>query len=300
MFKPILVWIITLVAASVMSSLAFAQELTEPVPPGWHLCPRCQTPKQRVEAEKLKPKDHPFNPHDLSGVWGGVSAGGVFRLGEQSAFTTKDQGGRSEGTPPPMTPFGKERYNATLTEEAPDGGPVSNSKDPMLICDPLGWPRLFTYNYGFEIITLPDRVLQNFVWGNAWRTIWTDGRKLPENPPELRFMGWAVGHWDGDTFVVESNGYDDRSWLNEDFPVRKNGFTHSDQMRIEERWKRTSYGTIEAQLTVIDPKTYTQPWKTDVHEFSLLPNTEIWEYFCVPSDSADFNRRVLRPATGAK
>ena len=66
-----------------------------------------------------------------------------------------------------------------------------------------------------------------------------------------------VGRWEGDTFVVESNGYDDRSWLNASNP--DGGFTHSDEMKVVERYKRVDYGTLEEELTIIDPKTYTQP-----------------------------------------
>jgi hypothetical protein len=71
-------------------------------------------------------------------------------------------------------------------------------------------------------------------------------------------------------------------------------------MRITERWKRTSYGLLEVQLTVVDPKVYEKPWVTDWVKHTLLPSTELWEYFCVPSDSTDFNERVVKPSNGAK
>ena len=103
-------------------------------------------------------------------------------------------------------------------------------------------------------------MLQFFELTHTWRTIWTDGRKLPASPPEPRWMGWNVGRWDGDTFVVESTGYDDRSWLTDTMP--DGGWPHSDEMRIVERWRRVNYGTLEVQMTVTDPKTYTQPWVT--------------------------------------
>src|SRR5437870_12819014 len=80
---------------------------------------------------------------------------------------------------PAFTAWGYEQYQATRSEESPLGIPLSNSKDPMMRCDPLGYPRLFAYNYGFEFLQLPDRAIQFFEWGHNWRTIWTDGRKLP-------------------------------------------------------------------------------------------------------------------------
>lgn len=76
---------------------------------------------------------------------------------------------------PPMTPLGKQLYDATKSEETPAGVPLSNSKDGMLICDPLGFPRLFAYNYGFEFVQLPDRVLQFFAHHLERRAETADG-----------------------------------------------------------------------------------------------------------------------------
>src|SRR5437867_7524418 len=161
-------------------------------------------------------------------------------------------------------------------------------------CDPAGWPRLYTDNYGFEFIMLPDRVIQFFEIGHTWRTIWTDGRKLPAEPPEPRWMGWSVGHWEGDTFVIESNGYDDRSWLDAARP--DGGWTHSEDMRIVERVRRVNYGMLEWEMTVIDPKTYTQPWVTPKATIKLVAGTELGEDFCVPSDYKQFNQQLISPA----
>jgi hypothetical protein len=169
----------------------------------------------------------------------------------------------------------------------------------MLICDPLGYPRLFAYNYGFEFVVLPNRVLQFFEFGHSWRDIWTDGRQLPEEPPQPRWMGYAVGRWEGDTFVVESNGYDDRSWLSEDRRDRRWGFPHSDKLRVVERYRRTSYGTLDASLTIIDPEIFTKPWTTS-GTIQLSPGTELWEYMCVTSESEAYNRDKLRPQVGVK
>ena len=188
---------------------------------------------------------------------------------------------------PPLTPYGKQIYEATRSDI-----PTTNSKDGMLICDPLGYPRWSTYNYGVEFV-MPDRVLQFFEWGHTWRTIWTDGRKLPTDPPQQRWLGYAVaGHWEGDTFVVEGNGYDERSWITEDRRSRIHGFAHSAEMRTIERYKRTSYGVLEAEMTVIDPKVFTEPWVTK-GKIELRPSAELWEYFCVPSESDDYNKRLI-------
>ena len=141
---------------------------------------------------------------------------------------------------------------------------------------------------------LPDRVLQFFEWGHTWRTIWTDGRELMDTPPVPNWLGWNVGRWEGDTFVIESNGFDARSWI-ERTPARDRlpggGLPHSDQMRVVERYMRVDYGTLEAELTVMDPQVYTEPWVTPKATIKLVPDTELWEYFCVPSESDSFNKR---------
>jgi hypothetical protein len=253
-----------------------------PPPPGWKSCPRCQNEQDRKEANaRYKVEGRTFNPRDLSGVWGYQGVGATFR------------------TPPPFTPWGKERFDATIGEKNAAGEPL-HTKDTsgegagsLVNCDPKGWPRLHTYNYGFEFIQLPDRVLQFFELTHTWRTIWTDGRKLPENPPQLHWMGWNVGRWEGNTFVVESNGYDDRSWLSDTTP--DGGWPHSDEMHVVERWRRLNYGTMEVQITVNDPKTYTAPWVTPAATISLVPGAELWEDFCVPSDYNTFNNDDYRP-----
>ncbi len=304
-------------AGLAFSSAALAQ--TELAPPGWKTCPHCLTPQQQKEEVKFNPPGMPFSPRDLSGVWNTRPPGiGDYESRGNIVETTHNVFAKQlppSGIPPKnvptLTPYGKKLFDATLTDfKAPEGTQVTNSKDPMLKCDPLGWPRWFTYNYGIEFVMLPDRVVQFIEWAHTFRTIWTDGRKLPDNPPENRFLGWAIGHWEPDnTFVVESNGYDDRSWISEagnfiSKPGAKgwglNAWPHTDEMKVVERWKRTSYGILEAQLTIIDPKVYAEPWVTDVVKHTLLPDTELWEYFCVPSDSNYFNEKVVIPSNGAK
>jgi hypothetical protein len=291
----------------------------ETVPPGWKTCPRCLSSEQQKNEVKFNPLGMPFNPRDLGGVWhAAVPVASDSGLQTNVLDTTSSTFAKqlpASGVPPAnvpsLTAYGKQLFDATLTDfKSPEGTALTNSNDPMLRCDPLGWPRWFTLNYGIEFVVLPDRVIQFIESGHTHRTIWTDGRKVPDNPPETRFMGWAVGHWEADnTFVVESNGYDERTWISEagnfvTTPGAKgwglNAWPHSDEMRIVERWKRTNYGILEAQITIIDPKVYTKPWTSEVVRHMLLPDTELWENFCVPSDSNYFNQKVVVPLNRAK
>jgi len=284
-FEPMrnfaIVSVVLLATLLAFSPVALAQRPGIEIPvvtpgPGWKTCPRCENDAHIADdREKAKVDTHAFDKHDISGVWG-------------------DNGIELDlKTLPPFTPFGQKLYDATKSDS-----PDWNSKDPMNICDPLGYPRAFAYNYGMEFIQLPDRVLQMFELSHTWRTIWTDGRKLPPNPPILRYMGYSIGRWDGDTFVVEANGFDDRSWVSEDRRKRRNGFPHSDEMRVVENYKRLDYGKLQATLTVIDPKVYTMPWTT-TGVATLRPNAEIAEYMCVPSDSIEFNNSNTIPADAA-
>jgi hypothetical protein len=244
--------------------------------PGWKPCPRCENDAHIAEERRNANVDtRPFDHHDLSGVWGDYGL-------PQDAKTR-----------PPFTPYGEKLYEETKKKVIPRGGVNDLVHDPLGTCDPMGYARNLGYNYGFEFVQVPDRVFQFFELSHTWRTVWTDGRKLPTDPPIDRFMGYAVGHWEGDTFVVESNGYDDRTLLGGDGvqPI----VPHTSEMRIVEHYKRLNYGLLEISMTIIDPKVLTAPWTT-AGRIELHPGAEISEYFCVPSDSVDFNNRNTIPS----
>jgi hypothetical protein len=274
MRNRIVVSIVCLIALAFVSRSAAAQNTK----PAWLKCPQCQTPEERAAARQ-KAANLPFNPRDLTGVWN----------------QNRIQLNRNA---PPMTEWGKARYEETKTEVTLNGETVTNSKDPMLVCDPLGWPRWFTYNYGFEFAEMPGRLVQFLEWGHTFRTIWTDGRELPK-PEDVdpRWLGYSVGRWEGDTFVVETTGFDDRSWLSENRVDRRYGYPHSDQAKTIERYRRINHNTLDVTLTIIDPKTFTEPWVT-TGQILRSPETEIGEYFCVPSEANEHTNRVLLPAAG--
>ena len=209
---------------------------------------------------------------DLSGVW---SFGGLRTLSNQT---------------PPMTPAGQAKFNANKPSYGTRAIPPALGNDPAGRCDPLGLVRLMLFPRPMEIVQLPGRVLQFFEWNHMWRTIWTDGRKLPEDP-DPRWFGYSVGKWDGDTLVVESSGFDDRTWLDQF------GNPYSDEMHLVERWRRMG-DALELTMTLTDPKTYTTPWVGEKKVFKLQPKEEIREEICVPSIEAEFNRRTRDPAAG--
>ena len=253
--------------------------------PGWKTCPRCKNDAYAAsDRAKAQADTRKFDPHDLTGVWSGTPA-------DLSANGTT----LNMKAVPPYTPYGQKLADATVSDSA-----EWNSKDPMNVCDPLGFPRSSTYNYGIEFGYLPGRTIEFFEIGHYWRDIWTDGRKLPPNPPIPRFYGYAVGRWEGDTFVVESNGYDDKSWIEQDQrrqnpQKRQAGFPHSDEMQVVERYKRVNYGLLQIEITITDPKVYTAPWKSGPSFIVLSPNSELGEHTCVPSDQTVYNDLNVTP-----
>ena len=200
----------------------------------------------------------------------------------------------SEETPA-FAPWGQERFDAARPGYGPRAVPPGVGNDPMGTCDPLGMPRnlfLEVSIYPMEFLETPDRVLQFFEWAHVWREIWTDGRELPENPFP-RWMGYSVGRWEGDTFIVDSVGFDERTWLDHF------GNPVSDDMRLEERYRRVDEETLELVITINAPKAYTTPWVSETKVMRLAPEgREIEELFCVPTEEQAFNRGIRDPAAG--
>jgi len=146
------------------------------------------------------------------------------------------------------------------------------SKDSMETqCLPLGPAYLTTRYREFRIVQTPTLVLFAFSDG-MHREIFMDGRSL-EPDPNPTWMGYSVGHWEGDTLVVESNGYTDRSWLD------YGGHPHTEQLRITERYERPSIGQIHVHLTLLDPKMYAKPITLSMG-ISLAADTEMLEAVC--------------------
>ena len=123
---------------------------------------------------------------------------------------------------------------------------------------------------------VPNQLVQIFQYHSVRRTIWTDGRALPKDPDNLSYgwYGYSVGKWDGDTFVVETIGFNGKGWLD------TNGHPTSDALHVTERFKRKDVGHMDIQITIDDPKVYTKPWTT---RFTLVkqPGMSLRENVCM-------------------
>ena len=157
-------------------------------------------------------------------------------------------------------------------------------------CDPIGFPRVMFYDaYPTEIIQVPGRIIEFFDYFYVHRTIWMDGRELPRDP-DPTWYGVSVGKWEGDTLVVETVGFNDRTWIDDD------GHPHSEDMRVEERYHRIDHDNMELNMTIIDPKAYTQPWVGETKTWKLDPKLELREDVCVPSDEEKYKEEMRVPA----
>ena len=144
---------------------------------------------------------------------------------------------------------------------------------PTERCLPHGIPdAMLTRTLPFKIVQYPGLTIILFEEFNNWRQVFTDGRRLPVDP-QPAWLGYSVGRWEGDTFVIETAGFNDRSWLD------AGGTPHSEQLRTFERFKRTDFGHMEIEFTFDDPTTFTKPWSATV-KFNLLPDTDLLEHHC--------------------
>jgi hypothetical protein len=233
---------------------------------------RAASPQQRAPQKPAAPAPK----RDLSGVWQFQGRGGA-------------EGLTPEKDMPPMTAWAQERF---ATEKPGYGSrATTEGNDPILKCEPMGFPRVIFLPTPFEFVAAPGRMLQFFEREHEWRPIWTDGRPLPKDP-DPTWYGNAIGRWEGDdTFVVESSGFNDRSWLG------ATGYPHSEEMRTTERYHRVDHDTILYNLTVDDPKAYSKPIVAPQRTMKLLaPEDQIEELVCVASDEENFAKRIREPA----
>jgi hypothetical protein len=149
--------------------------------------------------------------------------------------------------------------------------------DPQGFCLPPAGPRMMTTPYPMEIIQLPEqkRILMIYEGGaHVWRIIYMDGRAHPDGDAlNLTWMGHSIGHWENDTLVVDTVGFNEGTWID------MGGKPHTDKMHLVERFTRTDLYTLHYEATIDDVGAYTAPWKVRF-DVTWDPNGEIQEYIC--------------------
>ena len=161
---------------------------------------------------------------------------------------------------------------------------ANNSKDnPDAHCRPLGLMQLHTHPFEKKIVQGPGTIVIMYNANNDVRQILTNGQTLPEVGPQLApwWYGYSVGKWEGDTLVVTTVGFRDDVWLD------VNGSPLTSAGKMVERFTRPNFGTLQIDVTIDDPKAYTEPFTVRVMQ-QLMPNTELFESVCEDRDAGHY------------
>ncbi len=205
-------------------------------------------------ATLYRPEASSKDPRDLSGVW--------FLLRYNRIIPTVD------GTPPPFTERGKLEWAKRIIAES-QGAPMA---DASSYCWPHGTPRVMNSPYPLQIFQTPaETVIAHEVAHNTRYIHMQRG-----HPAQIKasFMGDSVGHWEGDTLVIDTLGVDPRTWIDEQ------GIIHSEKLHTVERIKKIQDGkAIEDVVTVEDPVFFTKPW-TFRDTYAWRPDLRLTEYSC--------------------
>jgi hypothetical protein len=193
---------------------------------------------------------------DISGLW------------EPAEILIGDMAKNLKPGSVPFQPWAEELYKKRRATESKD--------DPTGWCVPGGVPRNNLVPYPYKIFNLPGEVVILYEAVQSYRQIFTDGRDFPKSPNPA-WLGYSVGHWDANSFVVETQGFNDNVWLD------NYGKPATENLKVTERFIRKDFGHMDIEITINDPKAYTKPWSI-VQPLRLLADTDLLEYICVENN----------------
>ncbi|HWF09571.1 MAG TPA: hypothetical protein VG297_13970 [Bryobacteraceae bacterium] len=236
--------IILIVSFLCTSTLASAQWLNSRTPDA----PRGKDGKVDLSAKAPRLAD---GKPDLSGIW--LVPGLKYLI--NIAADLKEV---------PFQPWAESAYKERRDTQGKD--------DPNNLCLPSGIPEKDAVTSPWKIVQTPGLIVILYESRTIFRQIFMDGRPLPKDPNPT-WQGYSVGHWDGDTLVVDTSGSNGKAWLD------TNGHPVTDALKVTERFTRKDYGHMDLEITIDDPKAYTKPWS--VHENpTLQADDELIEYIC--------------------
>jgi hypothetical protein len=264
----------TVAAVFLLAATSHAQWLNHPNP----AIPRLPDGKPNLSAPAPRRADGKPN---LSGIWA-VECGIYGRDGCFIRSLFFDLAKDLKPSDVEMTPW------AAAIQKQREGR--NHVDDPYGYCLPPGVPRIDFGGGAFKVLHTPDvtAFLYETLVGMIFRQVFTDGRTIPTSA-EPTWLGYSVGRWDGDTFVVESGGFRDGGWL-DTLKARP----HSDALHVTERFRRIDFGRTELIVTIDDPKAYLKRWTVNTM-LHLLPDTELLEAFCDGHDKTMEHRRIAPP-----
>lgn len=148
------------------------------------------------------------------------------------------------------------------------------SRDVTLVChNRYGWPVASLLSEPFKILQAPKETMILYEVDNLHRQVFADGRKFPENFEFPARLGYSIGRWEGDTFVVETRGF------NEETPIDGMGHPRSEAMHVTERFHRRDFGHLDTTITWDDPKYYTRTFTVKIG-YDLVADNDIFEMYC--------------------
>ena len=229
----------------------------------------------------------PDGKPDFSGVWDAVRGPG--RGGAQAKDAPPPPPPPADPGSPPLATFGN--IAANMKEALPlqpwaaevlNKRKSENSKDnPDAHCLPMGLMQFHEHPQPRKIIQTAKEVVIIYEANHGLRQIYLDGRPLPGKDAEPWWFGYSVGHWEGDTLVVETTGYRDDVWLD------VQGSPMTSAARTIERFRRPNYGTMQIDVTIDDPKAYTKPFTVRV-DHRLSKYDEMMEFICQDRDAPHY------------
>jgi hypothetical protein len=217
---------------------------------------------------------------DLSGIWDAD-----FHGPEGLRLNTWDSSDPFAKHPEqaPMTPWAAQKFK----DVRPPFGALQtfdNTNDPVQrFCDPPGVPRIYMYPWELTFIPTPKIVYILYEYTKVWRAIYMD-RDHPKDP-DSSWMGDSVGKYEGDAFVIDTIGFNDKTWLDQ------TGHPHSDALHVIERFRRLDHDRLELSVTIDDPKAYTKIFSnTKVFRLTTAP---MGETLCAYSEMKEFQEKVV-------
>ena len=200
---------------------------------------------------------------DLSGLWQRMRNNMPRRPGLEMGPNLEDFMRPGE-TIPPLLPAAEALYKQRLANFMADR--------PSSRCLPHGIPDQMLIGVPLKIVQNPGVTFILYEEFARFRQIFTDGRPLPD-VTQPAWLGYSVGRWDGDWFVVDTRGFNDKSWLDD------SGRPHTEALHTIEKFRRPEFGHLDVEITIDDPQAYTKPWSFPLR-FEFLADTEIIEDVC--------------------
>lgn len=198
---------------------------------------------------------------------------------------------------PPMTPWAQERFEQSRPVFGPDAVAVVETNDPTYQCLPPGVPRIYAHPAAFEIVQFADRVMIVYEFHQQFRVIYTDGRSHRTGRPET-WMGESVARWEGDSLVVESVNFNDKTWID------RRGVPHSNRLHVTERFSRNGDGQLIVEISVEDPIAFTEAWTARrvfdsvnwrLEENVCVENVLFEEFSAYERDVLEYEREPVAP-----